>query len=74
MEVGDLRAFAQCTTTVAENGWRMQRQISTCVADLHWHFMPDNGEGSVGTENEEAEGVGAEDKEDGEDGVENEEM
>ena len=76
MEVGDLRSFAQCTTTVAENGWRTQRQISVCVADLHWHFMPDNGEGSVGvgSENEEGSGVGVEDKEDGGDGVENEEM
>ena len=73
-EVGDLRAFAQCTTTMAENGWRTQRQISTCIADLCWHFMPNNGEGSVGTEDEEDEGVGAEDKEDDEDGVENEEM
>ena len=74
MEVGDLRVFAQCTTTVAENSWRTQRQISTCVADLRWHFMPNNGEGSVGTENEEDEGVGAEDKEDGGDGAGNDEM
>ena len=44
-EVGDLCAFAQCTKTVVENGWRTQRQISTCVADLRWHFMPDNGKG-----------------------------
>ena len=74
MEVGDLRAFAQRTTTVAENGWRTQRQISSCMTDLRWHFMPDNGEGSVGTEDEEESGVGAEDKEDGKDRTENEEM
>ena len=73
-EVGDLRAFAQRTTSVAENGWRTQRQISLCVADLRWHVMPDNGEGSVGTEDEEESGVGVEDKEDGEDRAENEEM
>ena len=66
--------FAQRTTTVAENGWRTQQQISSCVADLRWHFMPDNGEGSVGTEDEEKSGVGVEDKEDGEDRAENEEM
>ena len=73
-EVGDLHAFAQRTTSVAENGWRTQHQISSCVADLRWHFMPDNGEGSVGTEDEEESGVGVEDKEDGEDRAENEEM
>ena len=73
-EVGDLRVFVQRTKTVAENGWRTQRQISACVADLRWHFMPDNGEGSVGTEDEEESGVGVEDKEDCEDRVENEEM
>ena len=64
-KVGDLRVFAQCTTTVAENGWRTQQQISSCMADLHWHFMPDNSEGSVKTEDEEDSGVEAEDKEDG---------
>jgi hypothetical protein len=74
VEVGDLHAFAQRTTTVAENGWRTQQQISLCVADLCWHFMPDNGEGSVGTEDEEESGVGAEDKEDGKDRAGNEEM
>ena len=74
VEVGDLHAFAWRTTTMAENGWRTQRQISMCIADLHRHFMPDNGEGSVRTENEEEEGVGVEDKEDGEDGAENKEM
>ena len=73
-EVGDLCVFAHRTTTVAENGWRTQRQISSCVADLRWHFMPDNGEGSVGTEDKEESGVGVEDKEDGEDRAENEEM
>ena len=73
VEVGDLRAFAQRTTTVAENRWRTQQQISSYVADLHWHFMPNNGKGSVGMEDEEESGVGAED-EDGEDRVENEEM
>ena len=73
-EVGNLCAFSQRTTTMAENGWRTQGQISTCVADLCWHFMPDNGEGSVRTENEEDEGVGAEDKEDGGDRAGNEEM
>ena len=62
-EVGDLRVFAQRTTSVAENRWRTQRQISSCVADLCWHFMPDNGEGSVGTEDKEESGVGAENKE-----------
>ena len=74
VEVGDLCAFAQCTTSVAENGWRTQWQISSCMADLCWHFMPDNGKGSVGTEDEADEGVGAEDKEDDEGGAENEEM
>ena len=73
-EVGDLRAFAQRTKTMVENGWRTQRQISACVADLRWHFMPDNGEGSIGTEDEEDEGVGAEDKEDGEGRAENKDM
>ena len=73
-EVGDLHAFAQHTKTMAENRWRTQRQISACIADLHWHFMPNNGKGSVGMEDEEESGVGAEDKEDGEDRVENEEM
>ena len=34
-EVGDLRVFAHRTTTVVENGWRTQRQISLCMADLH---------------------------------------
>ena len=66
--------FAQRTTTVAENKWRTQRQISACVADLRWHFMPDDGKGSVRMENKETEGVGVEDKEDGEDRAENEEM
>ena len=74
VEVGDLHAFAQRTTSVAENGWRTQRQISSCVADLRWHFMPDNGKGSVRTEDEADEGAGAEDKEDGEGRAENEEM
>ena len=75
-EVGDLCVFAQCTTTVAENRWRIQRQISSCVADLHWHFVPDDSEGSVGVgmENERSSRVGARNEEDGEDGVENEEM
>ena len=31
MDVGDLRVFAQHTTTMAENGWRTQRQISACL-------------------------------------------
>ena len=61
-EVGDLCVFAQCTTTVAENGWRTQRLICTCMADLRWHFMPDNSEGSVGMENKD-KGVRVEDKE-----------
>ena len=74
MEVGELRVFAQHTTSVAENGWRTQRQISSCVADLCWHFMPDNSKGSVRTEDEADEGVGVEDKEDGEGRTENEEM
>ena len=74
VEVGDLRAFAQRTTTMAENGWRTQRQISSCVADLHWHFMPDSSEGSIRTEDKEESGVEVEDKEDGEDRAENEEM
>ena len=74
VEVGDLCAFAQRTTSVAENGWRTQRQISSCMADLCWHFMPDNGKGSVGMEDEADEGVGAEDKEDDKGGAENEEM
>ena len=73
-EVGDLRVFAQHTKTVAENGWRTQRQISACIADLHWHSMPDNDEGGVGTEDEADEGVGAEDKEDGEGRAENKDM
>ena len=76
VEVGDLRSFAQCTTTVVENRWRTQRLICMHVADLRWHFVPNNSEGSVGvrTENEEGSGIGAEDKEDGRDGVGNEEM
>ena len=74
VEVGDLCVFAQHTTSVVENGWRTQRQISSCVADLHWHFMPDNGKGSVRMEDEEDSGVGAEDKEDGKNRAENEEM
>ena len=57
VEVGDLCGFAQRTTTVAENGWRTQWQISSCMADLHWHFVPDNGEGSVVTEDEELRDV-----------------
>ena len=48
--------------------------MTSCVADLRWHFMPDNSEGSVGTEDKEDSGVGAEDKEDGENRVENKEM
>ena len=46
------------------------------MADLRWHFVPDNGEGSVGvgTENEEDEGVGVEDEEEGGDGEENKDM
>ena len=77
MEVGDLRAFAQRTMTMAENGWRTQRQISTCVADLRWNFVPDDdddGSAGAGTEYREGSGVGAEDKEDGRDGAENEGM
>ena len=66
-EVGDLHAFSQCMTSMVENGWRMQQQISVCINDLHRHFMPeDDDEGSVR--------VGAGDKEDGGDGAENEEM
>ena len=67
-KVGDLRVFTQRTR------WRTQRQISLCVADLHWHFVLDNSKGSIVMEDEEESGVGAEDKEDGEGGVENEEM
>ena len=74
VEVGDLRAFSQRTTTVAENSWRTQWQIGSCVADLRWHFMLDNGKRSVRTEDEEEGRVEAEDKEDGEDRAENEEM
>ena len=52
-EVGDLHVFAQHTTTVGENGWRTLRQISSYMADLRWHFVLDNSEGSVVTEDEE---------------------
>ena len=41
-EVGDLCAFAQHSTSVAENSWRTQRQISACVNDLYHHFMPED--------------------------------
>ena len=57
VEVGDRCVFSQCTTTVAENGWRTQRQISSCMADLRWHFVPDNGEGSVVMEDKELRDV-----------------
>ena len=43
-EVGDLRAFAQCTTSMAESGWRIQRQIGLCINNLHHHFMPKDDE------------------------------
>jgi hypothetical protein len=76
-EVGDLCAFAQCTMSVAENGWRTQRQISACINELRCHFMPeDDNEGSVrvGAENEGTGGVRTKGKEDGGDGAESEEM
>ena len=75
-EVGDLHVFAQRRTSMAESGWRIQRQMSACVNKLHCHFMPkDNDEESVrvGVENEGNGGVGVKDKENGKDGAESEE-
>ena len=34
VEVSDLRTFAQCTITMTESSWRIQRQTGTCVNDL----------------------------------------
>ena len=66
-EVGDLRVFAQHTTSVAESSWRTQRQIGMCVNELHCHFVPENDEESVGVgaENEGSGGVEVKRKEDG---------
>ena len=74
-EVGDLRAFAQCTTSIVESGWRIQQQIGLCINEMHHHFMPnDDDEGSVrvGAGNEGIGRVGAKDKEDGRDRAESE--
>ena len=63
-EVANLRAFVQCTVTVTELSWRIQRQTSACVNELHNCFMPeeDNEEGSR-AENKEGGGDWAENKE-----------
>ena len=68
-EKGNILVYSQhqCTTSMAELGWKIQQQMSVCVNELWRHFVPeDDNEESVGVraENEESGGVGVKNKED----------